>query len=252
MLHYSFIEYIYLFLSGIVASTIDSIAGSGGIITVPVLLSIGAPPIVALGTNKLQEPIGQFIATWRFIKTGELRWKLIIYICGFSIAGVSAGVLSVQLIHSGYLQRLLPILLMLALIYIVFSRKLFVYQTKPKMPFILFSIIFGSSIGFYNGFFGPGTGLLWTTSFIYFLSMNLRLATMYAKPANLCCNIIALVWFIIAGHVLYKAAFVLGLGGIVGSLIGAKVVIEKGTRLIKPVFIVMMLLLTTNLLLKAF
>ena len=147
MLHFSFAEYIYLFLSGIAAAIIDAVAGSGGIVTVPVLLSIGAPPIFALGTNKLQEPIGQLVATWRFIKTRELSWSLIVTICGYSIVGISAGVLSVQLIHNIYLQKLLPILLMLVLIYIVCSRKLFAHQNKPKIPIVLFAVILDRASG---------------------------------------------------------------------------------------------------------
>jgi len=238
-------------LTGTIAAIVDCIAGSGGLITVPVLLVMGVSPIYALGTNKLQEPVGQIIATRRFFRTGELSWAFIATIAACSVVGVSLGVVLVQSLHEALLQKILPILLMLIIIYSISSKGLLSSQLHSKLTITSFSFIFGFGVGFYNGFFGPGTGLLWTAAFIYFLAMDVRLATMYAKPANLCCNMIALVWFLLHGTVLYKAAGALMIGGVAGSCVGSHLVIKKGKRVVKPFFIVMTLLLTTDLFIKA-
>ncbi|HJN38370.1 MAG TPA: TSUP family transporter [Gammaproteobacteria bacterium] len=247
MLQFTYFEYFFLVVAGVVASIIDTIVGSGGIVVVPALLAMGVSPLVALGTNKLQEPAGQLVATLRFIRTGELHWKIIFSVGVCSLMGASCGAILVQLIHNDILDKIIPLFLMLVLIYSVFSDKLFTEHDNKKLNLFSFSLVFGLFIGFYNGFFGPGTGLLFTAALISFFAMDLRLATMYAKPANLCCNVISLIWFVKNGNVHYFAALALMFGGVLGSIIGAHLVIKKGAPLIKPIFIAILFLLTMHL-----
>ena len=250
--HLSIFVYGLLGLTGIAAGVVDTIAGSGGIITIPVLLMMGVSPLYALGTNKLQEPIGQIVATRRFLRTGEIQLQPIIIVTIFSILGASMGAFLVQIIRNDWLQKIAPILLTLILLYSILSCQLFAKQNKQRMTFIPFAFVFGLCIGFYNGFFGPGTGSLWADAFLYFLAMNVKQATMYAKPANLSCNLIALIWFVMSHHVLYGVAVALMLGQGIGAHIGAKLVIENGNQLVKPFFIIVIMLLTLDLLYKSF
>lgn len=252
MEHLTIFIYGLLTLTGIVAGIVDTIAGSGGIITVPVLLAVGLSPVYALGTNKLQESVGQIVATRHFMKTGGIQLQPIITVGVSTIMGASFGAILVQLIHEDLLQKIIPILLMAILIYSIFSKRLFTGQDTPRMALVPFALVFGLGIGFYNGFFGPGTGSLWTAAFLYFMAMSMTQATMYAKPANLSCNLIALIWFVMSRHVLYGAAIALMTGQVIGAHIGAKLVINKGSQLIKPFFIVVVTLLTADLLYKGF
>lgn len=226
-----------LFFTALIAGTIDAIAGGGGLISLPVLLSAGVPPQVALGTNKLQGLFGTAAATYRFYRQGWLPLKALLYGLIFSFMGALAGAVTSQAISNEILKKIIPVLLLLVFIYTIFSPKLGVNESKPKMKQNDFYFIFGTLLGFYDGFFGPGTGSFWVILLVFFLGQNILKATAYTKAFNLNTNVAAVLCFAIGSNIDYKLALTMAAGQLIGGRIGAELAIKKGAKLIRPVFL---------------
>jgi uncharacterized protein len=237
-----------LFLTGLVAGFVDSIAGGGGLITLPVWLALGLPPQVALGTNKLQATFGSSSAAWHYTnaKLVSLReCKLGILLTAI---GAAAGTLVVQQIDPAFLKRFIPILLLAIIIYIILRPQLGDKDIHPRVPEKLFYTVAGLGLGFYDGFLGPGTGSFWTIALMLGLGFNLTKATGYTKVMNVASNVISLLFFAAAGKVLYGAGLTMGVGQLIGARIGSGMVVARGTKFIRPIFITMVLAITLKLL----
>lgn len=237
-------------ITGFFAGLIDSMAGGGGLIAVPVLLYTGIAPATVLGTNRLQSCVGELNAIIHFIKKQQLSLKKLISGIFYTAIGSTLGTLLVQIIHPLILQKLIPILLIFVLIYTVTSSGFRKKSIRPKLPEKLFLCYFGLLIGFYNGFFGPGTGSFWLAGFMFFLAYPIVQATTHAKPLNLTGNVVSLVWFALGGHIQYLYAFLMALGQVAGSSIGARLVIYKGHILIRPLFVIVVTIMSVDLLIK--
>ncbi len=235
-LSYHFVLSI-LFAAGLTAGTIDAIAGGGGLISFSLLLSLGVPPHVALGTNKFQSSVGTFIASFSYYRHGLISFKIIYKGLLFGFLGAALGALSSQLMSSHLLNTLLPFLLLAILIYTLFSPKLGQLDQKTRLNEFWFYIIFGFVMGFYDGFFGPGTGSLWAFALVFFLGYNLIKATAYTKIFNLKSNLIATVCFALGQNIDYRLALAMASGQLIGGRLGAYLAIKKGAALIRPVFI---------------
>ncbi len=248
----SVLFYPLLFLVGIVAGTIDSIAGGGGLITLPSLLAIGLPPHIALGTNKFQSTFGSFTASFYYYKHGQVDLKDSIPGILYTLFGTVIGTFCVQLISKVFLSYLIPILLICIILYTLFTPKLGDLDRKPKLSRKPFYIIFGLALGFYDGFFGPGTGSFWAMAFVIGLGFNLTKATGYTKVMNFTSNITSLLVFTIGGNVVLSAGIVMGVGEIIGAKIGSGLVIRKGAKFIRPVFITIVTLTILKILYDRF
>lgn len=230
-----------LFLAGLASGFVDSIAGGGGLISLPVLLSVGMPPQLALGTNKLQATFGVLTAAINYTRKGTVDLKACWLGVIMTIIGAMSGAWIVQKVDSDFMRHLVPVLLLLVLIYTVFSKNLGLNDRKARLPQTLFFILFGLSLGFYDGFFGPGTGSFWTAALLLFLGSNLTKAVGITKIMNFTSNIVALTVFVIGGNVYYTAGITMAVGQIIGARVGSNLAIKKGTRFIRPVFIAVVL-----------
>lgn len=228
---------LILFLTGFLAGTVDAIAGGGGLISLPILLGMGIPPHLALGTNKLQGLFGTAMATYSYYRQGWLSKQGLLEGLFFSFIGAIFGAVASQFISSDILKKMMPLLLLLVLIYTIFSPKLGTVDTKPKMNEKWFYIIFGILLGFYDGFFGPGTGSFWVFSLVFFLGQSLLKATAYTKALNFNTNIAAVICFAIGNNIDYKLALIMAVGQLIGGRLGAQLAIKKGVKLIRPVFL---------------
>ena len=114
----------------------------------------------------------------------------------------------------------------------------------------LFMILMGLLIGFYNGFFGPGTGSIWMIAFVILLGTTIQQASISAKPLNLAGNLVSLMVFVWLAQVDWILGILMGTGQIVGAMIGSYLVLEKGSQLIRPVFITVTLIMTVVLIMK--
>jgi uncharacterized membrane protein YfcA len=240
--------FIILFFTGLIAGFIDAIAGGGGLVTLPVLLAAGLPPQVALGTNKLQGSFGTLSASYNYIRKGEVELGKCLVGALFTFVGASTGSWAVQRISPVLVQYAIPWFLSIVLIYTFFSPRLGYENRKPKMNFNLFFFIFGLLLGFYDGFFGPGTGSFWTAALCIIMGMNMIQASGYTRIMNFISNIVALSMFIVGGNVFFKIGITMALGQIVGARYGSTLAIRRGARVIRPVFLSVVLLTICRLL----
>lgn len=227
-----------LFMTGLLAGTVDAIAGGGGLISLPVLLSVGVPPHLALGTNKLQGMIGTAVATHTYYRQGWIKWKGLCKGLLFSFCGALLGAMMSQFTSSQLLKKEIPLLLLLILLAVIFLPRLGARDEKPKMPANGFYAIFGTLLGFYDGFLGPGVGAFWVFVLVFFLGQNLLRATAYTKVFNLNTNMAALICFALGNNIDYLLALCMALGQLIGGRVGARLAIWQGTKLVRPVFIV--------------
>jgi uncharacterized membrane protein YfcA len=126
------------------------------------------------------------------------------------------------------------------------------HDLHPRMRRGVFDATFGLGIGFYDGFFGPGTGMFWAMAFVLGLGFNLTRATGATKVMNFASNIASLIMFILGGHVLYVAGLVMGVGQLLGARLGSRMVVKRGAKFIRPVFITVSLAITAKLLYDSF
>jgi uncharacterized membrane protein YfcA len=241
-----------LFATGLAAGFVDSIAGGGGLISLPVLLGLGYPPQLALGTNKLQAVFGSASATWHYARGGAMPLRDCVRGFFWTLAGSVAGALCVQWLDPNLLRKLIPVMLVLSVGVLVLRPHLGHADHPPKLGRPLFDVLFGLSLGFYDGFFGPGTGTFWAMAFVLVLGFNLTKATGYTKAMNFASNLGALALFTLAGQVLVMAGLVMGAGQLLGARLGAGMVMRRGARFIRPVFITAVLAITAKLLYDAY
>lgn len=226
-----------LFAAAVLGGFVDSIAGGGGIITVPALLAVGLPPHLALGTNKLQASFGSLTATLNYRRGNMLRFRELTLGILFTALGAVTGTMTVQVISADYLKHIIPALLVIIFVYMLCNPKLGESHKPHRMTPWLFYLVFGCLIGFYDGFFGPGTGSFWTIAFAVWLGFDLKKATAHTKALNFTSNIVALATFLIGGHVLVFVGIMMGVGQIFGAYLGSHLVLNRGTRFVRVFFL---------------
>ncbi len=240
---------LLLFFVAAVAGWVDVIAGGGGLLTIPVLVLIGMPPATAIATNKLQGSVGTLIATIYFIRKRAVNLaRLKLCIC-MTFAGSVFGSWFVLQIDPQKLIWALPILLAATGLYFLFAPNIDDTQRKQKITLVAFAILITPLLGFYDGFFGPGTGSFMALAFVLFCGYSLPSATANAKILNFTSNISSLLYFILYGDIAWLAGLTMVGGQICGAVVGAKMVLKKGTALIKPVVVIVCLVMSINMLL---
>jgi uncharacterized membrane protein YfcA len=229
-----------LFATGFVAGFVDSIAGGGGLITLPVLLSFGGDTALVFGTNKLQATCGSGSAAWHYARAGAVPLRDCVRIFIVTLVMAALGAVVLQLVASqrpDLLRKGVPIILIVVAAYVLLRPKLGMEDLHPRMPRMGFDIVFGALLGFYDGFFGPGTGTFWTLAFVAGLGFNLTRATGYTKVVNLASNVGALGLFLWRQKVDFAGGFAMGAGQVLGARLGSRMVLKRGARFIRPVFI---------------
>lgn len=241
-----------LFVTGLFAGFVDSIAGGGGLITLPVFFSLGLPPQIALGTNKVQAIFGSGGAAWHYARSNMVN----ISRCGpgicFTALGAIAGTLTVQRLDPTFLKHLIPVLLLAVAACVILRPRLGAEDIHPRMSTAWFYPIAGLALGFYDGFIGPGVGTFWTMAFMLGLGFNLAKATGYTKVMNLASNVVSFGFFAAAGQVYYAAGLTMGAGQLLGARLGSRMVIKRGVKFIRPIFLAMVFALTLKLLWDAY
>lgn len=241
-----------LFVAGLVAGFVDSIAGGGGLITLPMLLNLGFDPRYALGTNKLQGTFGTGSAAWHYAHAGTVPLRDCVRGFLLSLAGAALGTLAVRQLDTAFLRRVIPILLVAVALYTLLKPRLGAEDLRPRMPRGTFDLTFGLVLGFYDGFFGPGTGTFWTMAFMLGLGFNMTRATGYTKVMNFASNASSLAFFLPGGNVSWAAGLTMGAGQVLGARIGSRMVITRGAKFIRPMFVSVVLALTLKLLYDAY
>ncbi len=236
-----------LFLTGLTAGFVDTIAGGGGLLTLPVLLSICPDPKVALGTNKLQASFGSTSATFHFARAGALSFKELRRAWLLAFLGALTGTFLVQQTDPTFLKHLSPWVLLLVAVYVWLRPKLGEKDIHPRISRAKFDFIFAFGIGVYDGFLGPGTGTFLALAFMLGLGFNLAKATANTKALNWASNLASLILFLLAQKVWFVAGLTMGAGQWLGARAGSRMVITRGTKFVRPVFLTMVVLITLKM-----
>ncbi len=207
----------FLFITAIVASFLDTLAGGGGLLTVPALILSGIPPLAVLGTNKFQSSMGSGTATLMMFKNKKVSWDEVKGLMLFAFIGSIIGANAVQLINPDTLSFIIPIVLLFIAFYFLLSPKPKESNGEPKLSYQKYRNIVVPFIVSYDGFFGPGTGSFFALSGVSLRGRGLISATILAKTMNFATNFAALLVFLTTG----KIAWVAGIFMIVGQAIGA-------------------------------
>ena len=240
---------VFLICAAAVAGFVDAMAGGGGLIALPALLWAGLPPLQALATNKLQGSFGTATATYNFARKGYLDWRSLWPAVSMTLAGSVAGTLSVQFLPGSLLERIIPLLLALFALYFLFSRQVGDADARQRVSTAVFAVSAGFGLGFYDGFFGPGTGSFFTAAFVIMLGYNLTHAVAGTKLLNFTSNISSLAVFALGGHVLWSLGLAMGMAQMAGAWLGSHLAIRHGSRVIRPMLVAVSLALSVKLML---
>lgn len=241
---------VLLLLVAMAAGFIDAIAGGGGLLTIPALLFTGISPVQAIATNKLQACFGSFTATRFFIKQKLVEPKQ--QLGGIIAASIGAilGALAIQAFDSNILISILPFALIIIATYLLFAKNLGQAAAKSKLKKNTFDSTFITGVGFYDGFFGPGTGTFFTLSYCKMRAMSLIQATAHAKLMNFTTNIVSLSIFIISDQIIWQIGLSMAFGQIIGSRLGAATAIKQGANFIRYMTVAVCIAMSISLLLK--
>jgi len=235
-------EWIVISLASALAGMIDAIVGGGGLILLPALFAVfpGVAPATLLGTNKSAAIWGTAVASWQYSRRVAVRWNALLPGVIAAFLGAFAGAWSVTLIDPSFLRKLLPVILLALLIYTLAKKELgrthapVFSGTAEQVRMALIGLV----IGFYDGFFGPGTGSFFVFLFVRLLGYDFLNASVSAKLLNLATNIASLALFAAKGHVWWHFVLPLAVANVLGSLLGSWLALRHGTGFVRVIFIV--------------
>ncbi len=237
------------------AGFVDSIAGGGGLISLPAYMFIGFSPHLAAGTNKLSSSIGTMFSTLRYAKNKQIHYKSAFIAAGFALLGSFGGAKLALVLSDKYLRLCMLILLPAAAVFVLARKSYGEKNTVSDLSgtrLVVLCMLVGLALGAYDGFFGPGTGTFLILAFTGLMGFDLATASGNTKIVNLSSNIAAVAAFIIGGSVNYRIGIPAALAGILGHWIGSGLAIRNGARVIRPVFIGVMVLLFAKILWDVF
>lgn len=242
--------FLFLAMACFFAAFIDAIAGGGGLISVPAFLAVGLDPHLALGTNKLAASFSTVGSAFKFAHSGKVDWKMVKYMMPFSFVGAILGVKAVVAIDSKYLYPISFAFLVFVLLYTLKNKKLgekdeFTGLTDKNLKI---GALMAFILGFYDGFFGPGTGSFIIFGLIKIYKLDFIKASGNAKFLNLASNISSVITFIYYRKISYFYAISIGILMLFGAAFGAKCAVSKGSKFIRPVFLVVTSIVTIKML----
>ncbi|WP_127144804.1 TSUP family transporter [Pelagibacterium montanilacus] len=233
---------------GMLAGFVDAVAGGGGLIAVPALLSAGFSPVAALATNKVQGVAGTCAAAWTYWRKGFITIRSLVPGIAAAFVGSFAGAYTVTVIDTSALGIAVPVAVIAVALYFALSPSIRDVDGIARLNFAVFVPIVGFVIGFYDGIFGPGTGSFFMLAFVALFGLSAVRATANTKVLNVTSNLAALFYFIPAGEVVWSVGLAMAAGQLVGGYLGALTGIRFGARLIRPLVIVVSIVLAARLL----
>jgi len=231
-----------VFLGGLV----DSIAGGGGLITLPAYFAAGLPAHAALATNKFSSVCGTFFAVVRYWRAGAVNVRAGLAAAAGALAGSAAGARLALAVPAVVINTMMIVLVPVVLI-VFLARERFTVRPSRRGALsrgvLPVSAAIGLVIGAYDGFFGPGTGTFMTIAFSVVLGFGLLTASANAHLANLASNAGSVAVFLLAAKVLFPLAIFAAAAGVAGNLLGSTLAVRKGARVIRPLMIAVMVVL---------
>lgn len=229
---------LLLILAAFVAGFVDSIAGGGGLITVPALLLAGADPVQALATNKLQGTFGAGTAALAYARAGHVRLGSQLLMAAVACAAGAAGALVAHLMPAAVLRVIMPVVLIGVASFFAFRRGLSDLDRTERMKPAVFAFTAVPLIAAYDGFFGPGTGSFFMMGFVLLAGFGVLKATAHTKLLNFASNIGSLLVFVPSGATWWAVGLGMAAAQVAGASLGARVAMRVGARLIRPLLVV--------------
>jgi uncharacterized membrane protein YfcA len=236
------VDYVMLAIAALTAGMIDAVVGGGGLIQLPALFSAfpNVAPATLLGTNKLAGVWGTGVAAAGFARRVRLQWSTALPAAAGAFALSFVGAYTVTHIPADFIRKFLPFILVAVAAY-TFKKKDFGSVHAPLHvggKERAMAIVVGSGIGFYDGFFGPGTGSFLVFLFVRFFGFDFLGASAVAKVVNVACNFAALLWFGYSGHVIWQLGLLMAVCNVGGSLIGIRLAMRYGSGFVRKLFLV--------------
>jgi len=236
-----------LIVAAFVAGTVDAVVGGGGLIQIPALFAVhpGESAATLFGTNKCASVVGTANATWRYARRVVMPWRTILPAASAAFAFSYAGAAAVAWLPKDAVRPLILMLLVFAAVYTL-MKKDFGEQHRPAHSGhreLFYAILLGGVIGFYDGFFGPGTGSFLIFLFVRFFGFDFLHASAGAKVVNVATNLAALAYFLPNGHVLPLLAAAMAVANVSGSVAGTWLALRHGSRFVRQVFLVLVAVL---------
>lgn len=234
----------FLLIAGFIASFIDSTVGGGGLISTPALLSLGLPVNFALGTNKLAASMGSLMSVISFWRAGKINKKVAFTLMPLSFIGSAIGAYIVYLLPEQLMKNVIVVLLVLVAIYTYRRKDWGDISTVKQLGVVALigSLLMAFILGFYDGFFGPGTGSFLIFGFL-FLGYDFVTAAGNSKALNFASGVGALISFTLSGSVLWLYGILMGIAMVLGAYFGSKTAIKHGASYVKPLYLVVTTLL---------
>lgn len=243
------ISLVILSAMGFLAAAVDAIAGGGGLISLPALLLVGVPPHLALGTNKFAATTASLNSSLTFALSGKVHFPLVKWQIPFTFAGACLGVWAVLHVSSDFLNKVVLVLILFVGVYTTLHKNLGLEDRFQGLSPLTKSlgILFAFVLGFYDGFFGPGTGSFLIFAYITLFGFDFLSASANAKILNFTSNLASLILFAWNQKILYFYGIPMAVFMILGSRLGTKLAIKNGAQLVKPIFIIMSLLVAVKM-----
>ncbi len=230
-----------LFAVALIAGCLDTLVGGGGLICLPALVLVGMPPLQALGTNKLQGTIGTATASLMMLRHGKVRLADALYLMIAAFLGAVLGSLVVQILDTGFLRFMIPVVLVLVGGYFLASGYLLKHLPALELSPAWYARAVVPMIGLYDGMFGPGTGSFFSMSAVALRSMPLLSATALAKTLNFATNFASLLVFVSAGNYVWQAGLSMMLGQMLGAYAGSHILFRINPLFLKSLIVLICL-----------
>ena len=247
-MEFDIVKFLILAVFCFIAAVVDAISGGGGLISLPAYFAVGFPPHMALGTNKLSAFLSTFASAFKFWKAKKINVEIVSKLFAFSLAGAAIGVKTAVSIEPKYFKPISFVTLILVFLYTLKNKNIgevnYYKGTTPKT--LLIGKIMAFSLGFYDGFLGPGTGSFLIFCLIKIFKLDFSSASGNTKILNLSSNFASLVVFAFLGKLNWVYGLSIAVVMTFGAIIGSRLAILKGNKFIKPVF----LIVTSILILK--
>lgn len=238
---------LLLFLAAIAAGFVDSIAGGGGLITVPCMLLAGIPPLEAIATNKVQGPFGAASATIAYARRGHVDLVKQLPMALIAALGGGVGALIASHIPGAVLGAVIPFLLIGIALFFALKPNLSDKDSTRRIKPLVFAVTAVPFVALYDGIFGPGAGSFYMLGFVLLAGFGLLKATAHTKLINLGSNLGSLAVFAVNGAIFWKLGLIMGVGQLLGAQIGSRLAMRGGAKIIKPLLVIVCLAMAAKL-----
>jgi uncharacterized membrane protein YfcA len=248
-------DVVLLAVAAFLAGLVDAVVGGGGLIQIPAMFAVYPQqlPATLVGTNKLAAVFGTAVAAVKYARRVQVAWSTAAPAAVAAFVFSFAGAWTMTRVPGDVVRSLLPLILVAVAVYTFKKKDLGAIHAPLHTGSAerMFALLAGAAIGFYDGFFGPGTGSFLIFLFVRFFGFDFLSASAAAKIVNVACNVSALLWFGYSGHLIWKLGALMAVCQVGGSLLGTRLAIKHGSGFVRKLFLVVVSLLILKTLVDA-